>query len=283
MKFGSTKTKSADTRADIPGHTRLASLRLCPALLLAAAVAGPLLTSCGDEKTEMIHLDTDGERVPTMLTRDVTTLISDSGITKYRITTDLWLVFEEAAEPHWRFPEGLFMEKFDSAYDVNATIAADSATYWSNKGLWRLDGNVNVLNLQGEKFLTQQLFWDQRNHKIYSDSFIHVEKQGRTIEGYGFNSNERMTTYTVLKPSGIFPASDFRGGRKADTASTSGPATLDLSTMTGNDTVKAAPGARSSVRPSARSATRPSPAPQGQPAPDVHSDSPLQLRELPPR
>lgn len=245
-------------------------LRLCPALLLAAAAAGPLLSSCGDEKTEMIHLDTDGERVPTMLTRDVTTLISDSGVTKYRITTDIWLVFEEAAEPHWSFPEGLFMEKFDTAFEVNATIAADSAIYWSNKGLWRLDGNVNVLNLEGEKFLTQQLFWDQRAHKIYSDSFIHVEKQGRIIEGYGFNSNERMTSYTVLKPSGIFPASDFRGGKKAETDSANTPVMLDLGNMTGHDPKPSAP----------EPPAHPGPSDKPVSSPDA---SPMKLRELPPR
>lgn len=180
-----------------------------------------LATACSEEKTSMVHREVDGEKVPTMSTRDVVTLISDSGVTRYRITTSLWLVFDEAAEPKWRFPEGLYLEKFDRKYATDATIICDSATFFKNKQLWRLDGNVNVLNTAGEKFLTQQLFWSQRDHKVYSDSFIHIEKADRIIEGYGFNSNDRMTTYNVNKPSGIFPVSEFQRRKNAEEATDS--------------------------------------------------------------
>ncbi|MDE6783467.1 MAG: LPS export ABC transporter periplasmic protein LptC, partial [Paramuribaculum sp.] len=137
------------------------------------------------------------------------------GITRYRIITPLWLMYEEASEPKWRFPNGLKLEKFDPKFKVDASIECDSATYFKDKQLWRLDGYVDVKNLQGEKFLTEQLFWNQRTQKIYSDSFIHIERSGRVIEGYGFESNETMTDYHVLRVSGIFPSSQF----KTDSAS----------------------------------------------------------------
>lgn len=177
------------------------------AAMLLMMVAG----ACSEEKTDVVHRATDGDSVPTMMTRDVTTLISDSGVTRYRITTALWLVFDEATEPKWRFPEGLFMEKFANDFTTDATIVADSATYFTERQLWRLDGRVNILNTQGEKFLTEQLYWSQRERKVYSDSFIHIERNDRVIEGYGFTSNERMTTYSIEKPTGIFPLSDFKG------------------------------------------------------------------------
>ena len=56
-----------------------------------------------------------------------------------------------------------------------------------------------------EKFLTNQLYWDQRQHKLYSDSFIHIERPDKVLEGYGFDSNEQLTRYTIRKVSGIFP------------------------------------------------------------------------------
>lgn len=189
-------------------------MRVLPAL---SALAVLVIVGCSNDKTEVVHRNTDMETAPTMMTRDVVTMISDSGITRYRITTALWLVYDEAAEPHWRFPEGLFMEKFDDKFVTEATILCDSATYLKNRQLWRLDGNVNILNTLGEKFLTQQLFWDQRQNKIYSDSFIHIERADRTIEGVGFESNNRMTRYNIKNPTGIFPASQFqRQGVPAD-------------------------------------------------------------------
>ena len=194
-------------------------MRVLPVL---CALAVLIVVGCSNDKTEVVHRNTDMETAPTMMTRDVVTMISDSGITRYRITTDLWLVYDEATEPLWRFPEGLFMEKFDDKFATDATILCDSATYFKNKQLWRLDGNVNILNTLGEKFLTQQLYWDQRNKMVYSDSFIHIERADRTIEGVGFESNDRMTRYNIMNPTGIFPASQFKHRNDADSTSTAG-------------------------------------------------------------
>lgn len=184
-------------------------LRLLPAVVALMALCH-ISVSCGEEEKEMVAGKVDPEHTPTMSTTDVLTLISDSGIVRYRIIAPLWLMYEEATEPNWRFPEGLKLEKFDNKLKVEASIESDSATYFKDRQLWRLDGYVDIKNLQGEKFLTQQLYWDQRRQKVYSDSFIHIERSGRVIEGYGFESNETMTDYHVLRVSGIFPSSQFK-------------------------------------------------------------------------
>lgn len=43
------------------------------------------VTACQEEKKEFLSGRIDPETFPTMMTRDVETLISDSGITRYRI------------------------------------------------------------------------------------------------------------------------------------------------------------------------------------------------------
>ena len=45
-----------------------------------------------------------------MDTRGVTTLVSDSGVTRYRINTEEWLVFDRKNPPYWAFERGLFGE-----------------------------------------------------------------------------------------------------------------------------------------------------------------------------
>lgn len=186
------------------------AMRLFPfALAALCSGAGAILSSCGEEKRETIAISADPETFPTMKTLDVSTTISDSGYTRYHITSPLWLMFEEAKEPHWNFPQGLYVVKFDNDMKENGTFTADTATYWSVKKLWRFDRNVRMKNVDGDRFLTQQLYWDQNQRKLYSDSFIHIERSDRIIEGYGFESNESMTEYTIRRPSGIFPTSDF--------------------------------------------------------------------------
>ncbi len=187
-------------------------------ILAAISMAGLLcsaFSSCGGEQKQTLDITVDPELTPTMLTHDVSTLISDSGITRYHITAPVWYVYGESKSPRWTFPEGVFMEKFNDSLKREATVECDSATYFEKRRLWRLDGNVRIKNIQNERFLTEQLFWDQRSQRVYSDSFIHIERQDRIIEGYGFNSNDRLTEYQVNRVSGIFPVSQFTPGASA--------------------------------------------------------------------
>ncbi len=184
-------------------------MRTLPVIVLVVVLA---LCACRNNKKEFVDLEYDPETFATMTTIDVSTLISDSGVVRYRIDAPIWLVYDEAREPNWKFPEGLHMEKYDNFMRREATVDCDSALYLKNKQLWRLDGYVDIKNTAGEKFLTSQLYWDQRGQKVYSDSFIHIERADRIIEGYGFESNDRMTQYRVLNVSGIFPVDQFREG-----------------------------------------------------------------------
>ncbi len=183
-------------------------MRRLPALITLLIA---LLWSCAGEENADSE-PADGNTSPTMVTDSVNSFVSDSGITRYHIEAPLWLMFDEADEPYWIFPDGLRLSQFDDRMNVIATMVADTARYFSRLKLWRLDGNVRMRRLNGEKFLTTQLFWNQNDHKVYSDSFIHIERPDRILEGYGFISNEQITAYTIRRPTGIFPTEGFTGG-----------------------------------------------------------------------
>jgi LPS export ABC transporter protein LptC len=136
---------------------------------------------------------------------DVTTIISDSGVIRYRIKAPTWKVFDKADTPYWEFPDGIFLEKFNSNMESDATIESDYAFYNEPAQRWMLRGNVKALNLQGEQFMTPLLFWDQKSESIYSDSSIVIIREASIIQGVGFRSNQEMTKYTILRPTGVFP------------------------------------------------------------------------------
>ena len=133
-------------------------------------------------------------------------------MTQYKIVTPEWLVFDEIDTPCWRFPKGDYLRKYDRKFKVIASVAADSATYFTQIRVWRLDGNVEMTKAPNDLFQTQQLFWDERNQKIHTDSFMHVETETHVLEGLGFISNQDLTDYSILSPTGIFPIdrNDFK-------------------------------------------------------------------------
>ena len=147
----------------------------------------------------------DRKAMPALAGDEVTTLISDSGITRYRIKAKKWLVYDKADTPYWEFPEGVYLEKFNLNLDADATVEADYAYYNEPAQRWMLRGNVQAVNLQGEKFETPLLYWDQPSESVYSDSSIVITREASIIKGVGFRSNQEMTQYTILRPTGVFP------------------------------------------------------------------------------
>ncbi len=111
----------------IPLLKLLSNNKNITAALFAAVMFILLSTSCGKENKEVVDVSFDPEKSYTMKALDISTLISDSGITRYRLNTKKWLVFEKAAEPHWYFPDGVYVEKFDTLFRAEASIKADTA------------------------------------------------------------------------------------------------------------------------------------------------------------
>ena len=110
-------------------------------ILLLLLLLTLVLPACKKDAKTAVATGVDAKVMPTMMTRDVKTLISDSGMTRYRITSKLWLVYDEVKDPYWKFPYELYIEKFDTLFNVEAYIRSDSATYFKDKQLGRKCGN----------------------------------------------------------------------------------------------------------------------------------------------
>lgn len=177
-------------------------------IVLGAVVMLLLFSACSGRNKEMGKAITERDSLPVMDTKGVMTLISDSGVTRYRINTEEWLVFDRKNPSFWAFEKGIYLEKFDSVFNVDASIKSDTAYYFDKQKLWKLMGNVDIQNMKGERFETELLYWDQNKHKVYSDRFIRIEQSDRIITGHGFDSNEQMTAYKIRKPEGIFYVDD---------------------------------------------------------------------------
>ena len=192
-----------------------------------------LMASCEEQKEHTAPAVRDRDSASMMISYGVNTLISDSGVIKYRIVTERWEVNTVRNPSRWIFEKGLFFEQFDEKFHVQSYIQCDTAYYYDQKRLWELKSRVSILTKDGLRFTSQQLFWDEANHELYSFVPSKLVTPDRTLEGSYFRSDERMTHYTVSNSSGSFEKSDIAGS--GDTIS-SAP-----------DTVKAA--VRPQVRP----------------------------------
>lgn len=161
-----------------------------------------LITSCSKEQADKIDAIKNRAALPELQATETTTLISDSGITKYRITTEKCDVYDKAALPYWNFPKGIHFEKFNLNLKVDADIRSNYARYNVYEQTWELKGKVKAMNLLGELFETEQLFWNQIQERFYSDSIVKITQKTGIINAKEFESNQSMTKYTFRYVNG---------------------------------------------------------------------------------
>ncbi len=186
----------------------------CASIAVVSTFLLMSVVGCQNDKKEVIESFSDPKEVATVYSENVSTLISDSGITRYRVVAPQWLMYENASVPRWYFPKGIYLENYDDDFNISAYLEGDTAIYYKAQRLWELRGDVKMANTQNERFFTERIYWSQDAQKIYSDTLIHVERGDRIIEGLGFESNQNMTVYKVLRTTGIFPVEDMRRKEK---------------------------------------------------------------------
>lgn len=175
---------------------------------VSVAVVMLCFTGCAGKVQSNSSLTEGRSEIPALHVWDVSTVISDSGITRYRIKTPEWLVYDKVSQPNWLFPQGVHFEKFDENLAVFAFVDADSAIYYTESDQWVLVGDVKAKNLDGEQFETETLYIDQPRDRIHTDVNIKVTQSDKIINGVGFESNQRLSRYTILNPTGIIPIDD---------------------------------------------------------------------------
>lgn len=164
--------------------------------------------SCNKDQPDKISAVKNRNTIPKLHATEITTVISDSGVTRYRITAQRWDVFDKAIQPYQEFSKGVYFEKFDLNMKVEANIRSNYARFNENEKLWDLRGKVRAMNLQGELFETERLFWNQNQERFYSDTLVKITQKTRIITGIGFESNQSMTKYQIKRPQGIFPVDE---------------------------------------------------------------------------
>lgn len=181
-----------------------------------------VLAACEDAVEHTAPAIRERDSVSTMTSYGVNTLVSDSGVIKYRIVTERWDVNTVRNPSRWEFMKGVFFEQFDEKFHVQAYIQADTAWYFDKLKLWKLRGRVRIRNNNGMNYRSEELYWDGIRHELYSNVFSRVITPERTLQGTYFRSDERMTRYTVSNSKGSFiPEEESNDGGSTTPADTS--------------------------------------------------------------
>jgi len=107
-------------------------------------------------------------------------------------------------QPQLVFSNHLVVYFYNDSALVQSTLKAEYAEINDGKKLMTAKENVILTNITGKKLESEELIWDEKNNKIYTDKKVKITTGKEVIEGEGFVSNPDFTEYSISKIHGTF-------------------------------------------------------------------------------
>jgi LPS export ABC transporter protein LptC len=103
------------------------------------------------------------------------------------------------------FPKGLYLEFYDKDKNILSTLRTDYCYYQLEEDVYKATGNVEIYGKdKNQKLNTEELFWNRKEERVYTDKFVRIEKEGEILTGTGLDANQDFSEYTINKPEGNF-------------------------------------------------------------------------------
>ncbi|MCB0525138.1 MAG: LPS export ABC transporter periplasmic protein LptC [Lewinellaceae bacterium] len=159
------------------------------------------LFACDDKDKELRQIFTEDD-VAIEVAHDVEILYSDSAIVRVRVTGPLLYNYTDRENARQEFPQGIRMDFMQADFSVRSTLTARNAIRRQDKGLITARDSVVLTTIKEEKLETEELIWDEKSGKVYTEKFVKVTQPGEVIYGFGLEAEQDFSYWRILVPKG---------------------------------------------------------------------------------
>jgi LPS export ABC transporter protein LptC len=172
-------------------------------ILVVLTALAALAAGCEND-IERINLLTDEAEYPSVKGNNIKVIYSDSAKVKVQILAPTFLQFPLAEKPYMEFPDGIEVYFYDDSLRIESEIMADYAIYYSEDRLWQARGNVVAHKLnQGDALYTEELFWNEKEERIYSNVYTRVQNGEDVLFGKGgFEAQQNLENWYLKGTTG---------------------------------------------------------------------------------
>ena len=133
--------------------------------------------------------------------KNIELFYSEYGSVKVRVTAPTVTRFM-TDNPYTEFNDGLKVDFFNDSLRVTSNLTANYGIRYEKEMKTIMRNDVQVVNENNEHLSTEELIWDEKNHRIYSEKFVKITTPDQVIYGEGMEADEMLTTYRIKKPQG---------------------------------------------------------------------------------
>ncbi len=184
-------------------HTLSHSFALTVASTLLAVF---LLSACVNDPAEVAALrEKLSDRVE--IGDSIRTVYSDSGMVRAIIEAPLMINHLDKADQRKEFPNGLLVTFYDNFNAPTSTLIANWGVYRERDRNVTLRDSVVWESVDLQKLDTEELNWDEKTGRIYTNKFVVLRQPDYIITGYGLEADQGFKNAKVLQVDGRIPMS----------------------------------------------------------------------------
>jgi len=132
-------------------------------------------------------------------------IFSKNGYTKATLSGKEFIKNDNARPPYIDLKKDLRVVFYDTSLQVESTLTAAYARYYPDDGNIIVRDNVVVVNKRGEKLQTEELIWNQKIERFYTDKFVRITMGDQITYGDGLEANQDFTWFLIKHQRGTIP------------------------------------------------------------------------------
>jgi len=159
---------------------------------------------------EEIVLSAEALNVDVETTSDVELIYSDSAVISVIVKANTMLTNTKRGDLKQEFPDGVDVDFFDQYGRVQSELTCKKATRYERDKKIVMQDSVVWKSAKGEVLDTEELIWDERSKKVYSDRFVKITTETDVINGYKFEADQGFTKWKIIRPQGEMGIKDVK-------------------------------------------------------------------------
>lgn len=159
-----------------------------------------LLSACQNDPKEIDALTKTTLQVDKA--EDVTLYYSTHGKVKAQLRAKEFIRNELARPPYIDMKKGIHVEFYNDSMKVENTLDARYARYYDVQGNVLIRDSIVIVNKKGEQLNTEELVWNQKIQKFYTNKFVRITTPTQVMYGDGLEANEDFSVYEIKNPRG---------------------------------------------------------------------------------
>jgi LPS export ABC transporter protein LptC len=159
------------------------------------------VVACDNIKNETRQIVTQDD-VAVEVSHGVEILYSDSAYVRVRVTGPVLLNYSDHEDPRQEFPESVRIEFLEPDLSIKSVLTSKKAVRRQEKSEIIARDSVVMTTAKKEKLETEELTWNEKTAKVYTEKFVKVTKPGEIIYGYGLEASQDFSYWKITVPKG---------------------------------------------------------------------------------